>query len=374
MRPVPSSTLTLTLVLILLVTGTAASIGVGAQPSTPESLQQENLSAPPTEIELRVFPDGDVQWRITHRFPIDGDADRRAYERLAREFRAGQTDLAAAAAFDEARRLAQDSTGREMRFTDRTRTATTLNRSSGQVGVMTASFNWTAFGRPTTDGVEVNDAFLSGDGDQTWFPGISEGSRLTIRPPSGHGVSSAPAAPTRGVLRWEGPQQFPPGYLNVTYERLASPGFGNPLTALGTISIQTWLLVGGLGGVGLVAVVVYLRSRPELRETLGGGPQSDAGGGAPPSADQSETAGGEQAVSDPSDSELLSDEERVERLLEGNGGRMRQADIVDETGWSNAKVSQLLSAMDQADRVDKLRIGRENLISLPDEDVRGFED
>jgi uncharacterized membrane protein len=70
----------------------------------------------------------------------------------------------------------------------------------------------------------------------------------------------------------------------------------------------------------------------------------------------------------------LSDEERVERLLEGNGGRMRQADIVDETGWSNAKVSQLLSAMDQADRVDKLRIGRENLISLPDEDVRGFED
>jgi hypothetical protein len=343
MRRVPSSTLTLTLVFMLVVTGTAASIGGGAQPSTPESLQQENLSAPPTEIELRVFPDGDVQWRITHRFPIDGDADRRAYERLAREFRAA-------------------------------RTATTLNRSSGQVGVMTASFNWTAFGRPTTDGVEVNDAFLSGDGDQTWFPGISEGSRLTIRPPSGHGVSSAPAAPTRGVLRWEGPQQFPPGYLNVTYERLASPGFGNPLTALGTISIQTWLLVGGLGGVGLVAVVVYLRSRPELRETLGGGPQSDAGGGAPPSADQSETAGGEQAVSDPSDSELLSDEERVERLLEGNGGRMRQADIVDETGWSNAKVSQLLSAMDQADRVDKLRIGRENLISLPDEDVRGFED
>jgi hypothetical protein len=69
------------------------------------------------------------------------------------------------------------------------------------------------------------------------------------------------------------------------------------------------------------------------------------------------------------DPELLSDEERVEYLLERNGGRMKQASIVKETGWSNAKVSQLLSSMDEEDRVDKLRIGRENLISLPEESV-----
>jgi hypothetical protein len=45
---------------------------------------------------------------------------------------------------------------------------------------------------------------------------------------------------------------------------------------------------------------------------------------------------------------------------------MRQAAIVDETGWSDAKVSQLLSAMAEDDRVEKLRLGRENLISLPE--------
>jgi len=66
------------------------------------------------------------------------------------------------------------------------------------------------------------------------------------------------------------------------------------------------------------------------------------------------------------DRSLLSDEERVERLLRDNGGRMRQADIVTETGWSDAKVSQLLSAMADDGRVEKLRLGRENLISLPD--------
>lgn len=46
---------------------------------------------------------------------------------------------------------------------------------------------------------------------------------------------------------------------------------------------------------------------------------------------------------------------------------MKQAAIVTETGWSNAKVSQLLSAMAEEGRVEKLRIGRENLISLPDD-------
>ncbi len=71
--------------------------------------------------------------------------------------------------------------------------------------------------------------------------------------------------------------------------------------------------------------------------------------------------------------ELLSDEERVELLLKQNGGRMKQASIVKETNWSNAKVSQLLSAMNESGRVNKLRIGRENLITLPGEDVTDFD-
>ena len=52
---------------------------------------------------------------------------------------------------------------------------------------------------------------------------------------------------------------------------------------------------------------------------------------------------------------------------------MKQAKIVKETGWSNAKVSQLLSSMENDDRVDKLRIGRENLISLPEEAVTDID-
>jgi len=52
---------------------------------------------------------------------------------------------------------------------------------------------------------------------------------------------------------------------------------------------------------------------------------------------------------------------------------MKQATIVKETGWSNAKVSQLLSAMADDGAINKLRIGRENLISFPDEDVTDLD-
>ncbi|KKF39139.1 hypothetical protein FK85_30950, partial [Halorubrum saccharovorum] len=91
-----------------------------------------------------------------------------------------------------------------------------------------------------------------------------------------------------------------------------------------------------------------------------GGPGPASGGSEADNGEGGEEDGGE-------DLSLLSDEERVERLLEDSGGRMRQADIVAETGWSDAKVSQLLSAMADSGRVEKLRLGRENLISIPDD-------
>ena len=64
-------------------------------------------------------------------------------------------------------------------------------------------------------------------------------------------------------------------------------------------------------------------------------------------------------------SSILTDEERVVGLLESNGGRMRQRRIVERTDWSKSKVSMLLSEMEDDGTVHKLRVGRENVISLP---------
>ncbi|MDL5363599.1 helix-turn-helix domain-containing protein [Halalkalicoccus sp. NIPERK01] len=64
------------------------------------------------------------------------------------------------------------------------------------------------------------------------------------------------------------------------------------------------------------------------------------------------------------DDPALTDEERIVRLLASNGGRMKQSQIVDRTDWSKAKVSRLLSSMEDGEEITKLTVGRENIIFL----------
>lgn len=73
------------------------------------------------------------------------------------------------------------------------------------------------------------------------------------------------------------------------------------------------------------------------------------------------TADGESV----SESDVLTDRERVRRLVTDNGGRMKQSEIVDSVEWSKAKVSRLLADLEAEGEITKLRLGRENLICLP---------
>jgi hypothetical protein len=399
MRPgLPS---TLTLVLVLVLAGVAGGVGTAATAPVTDTRADIVQADPPrngTLVELQLTPDGTALWTVEQRFTLHDENDTRAFERLADEFETGDAETGYLEAFAQGRVAASSATGREMRFVNVSRDSRVEAAGNGSVGVLELSFEWTNFARVGGGGIRVDDAFRTPD-NGTWFPGITQSETFVVRPPSGYGVSSAPAAPTRGVIRFEGPREFEPGYLDITYERLATPtetstgtppggtsGSANPgdTPVPPTDDRETLYLLVGLVGLGLLAVVVYLLARRGTGDD--GGAPAAANGGVDDggTAATAGVAGAENGDGEPepepepepalADTELLSDEERVEHLLERNGGRMKQANIVDETGWSNAKVSQLLSAMDEADRIDKLRIGRENLISLPDEDVTEFEE
>jgi hypothetical protein len=163
-----------------------------------------------------------------------------------------------------------------------------------------------------------------------------------------------------------GPESFDPEEFLVTYA--AEAGSNSPSPESPSDPDEGFdPLVAGLLGLLFLAVIVLAVWR-----WRGGEPIAEVanGGHSPPPTEATEPEP-EPAASEPTeepgvDPELLSDEERVEALLERNGGRMRQADIVKETDWSDAKVSQLLSRMADEGSVEKLRLGRENVISLPD--------
>ena len=207
-----------------------------------------------------------------------------------------------------------------------------------------------------------------------WFSSLYTVRCLLISPPSGYDLTNSPPNSyiDSGDLRIDGETTFQRGDLNIVYESDQNRNGTQTDTGSGPTG-GDFPLWGGLGillVLGLVAALFYLNGQDEFPAV--GAASTDTDDGDTTSAP--EPASGGDASTDEIDVELLSDEERVERLLTQNGGRMKQARIVKETGWSNAKVSQLLSSMDEDDRIDKLRIGRENLISFPDEDVTEIED
>lgn len=139
-----------------------------------------------------------------------------------------------------------------------------------------------------------------------------------------------------------------------------------------TLPVRSEFVVVGLllvGGAGVVLLWRYdERDGPsdpgEVSISRGGG-DSDV------LADDSQTSGdsdtGEQLPSPPSipdDEVLLTDEDRLYELVYERSGRMKQADIVEETDWSKSKVSRLLSEMEEDGVVNKVRLGRGNVIYL----------
>jgi hypothetical protein len=357
------------------------------------SLQTDGMVSGGTTLAVQLRPNGNARWEVTTSFHLSDDGDRAAFDDLAAEFERGDADVGFSIdTFLRANREANATVDRSMGIRNIERTVTVVEEAGGNAtGRLTLAFTWTDFATVGDETYRFGSAFNTSDG--TWLPGLAADQRLVVSPPAGYEIDTVPVPVVNGALEWEGPDSFEPSDVSATYVRDTPPTPGSPTptpTPTPTLTGTTppdrpggsglWLVGGGVGGLLLLAVAVVLFRRrsddgPAPGPATGDG--GEAGGGATtdtaPDGDGAAAAGATDDEPEP-DPELLSDEERVERLLERNGGRMKQANIVSETGWSNAKVSQLLSAMDEAGRVNKLRIGRENLISLPDEDITEFDE
>ncbi|WP_049901803.1 helix-turn-helix transcriptional regulator [Halococcus agarilyticus] len=380
--------------LVVAAVGPAVALG---QPGT-DAGEAANSTEATTTITIQPRPDGDARFRIVTEFTLRDRNDTAAFRALAREFEEGRAGVEVAT-FEQAAAAATNATGRPMNVTATGRNATIVgeNGSDNGTGRLVVGFTWTAFARQSGDRLVVGDAFNTTRG--TWLPHLTDGQTLLVETPRGYTIDTSPIGYTNRTLRWNGPESFEPGEPRVIYERSGPPirspsangtddGSGNdgnggsdgnadgpgPLASVPPLVFGAGAVVLG-AGIVIVGMYTWTRREPDDdgRSADGSTPRAPDTADADPEATPATAGAGstvepETTASEPPDDELLSDEERVERLLEHNDGRMKQASIVDETGWSNAKVSQLLSAMDDTGRIEKLRIGRENLISLPDRD------
>lgn len=372
--------------------GASSADGVTADLNRPD---------PRTIIGINVTRSGDATVAVKSRFDVNGsdENESQAFETLYRDVRDG--DVALLYDASTMRSLVGDvsaATDREMAVENARWTRSVRNGT----GVIALRFTWTNFGIDRTETVVVGDAFRTADG--SWLPTLADGQRLVLSAPDGYTVLSPSDSVGEEQLTWDGPHQFQSGAPTGTFggnettprtpPTPTTTGDGTTATTSGGPTEQSgsplfWVVL-------LVAVLSVGGGGYWYFSEQDGGAAAGAASTADDDADPQDAAAvpvddgadnevdeddeddgddgddeddGDDVAAGGIDPELLSDEERVEHLLEQNGGRMKQAQIVKETGWSNAKVSQLLSSMDEADRIDKLRIGRENLITLPDEDV-----
>jgi len=136
------------------------------------------------------------------------------------------------------------------------------------------------------------------------------------------------------------------------------------------------LVTGGVLGArrfGRLTVPLELRSpgeRAEPAETEESGRDDEpAEPDHPDHPDDGPTGASEPAA----DTRIMTNEERVARLLEEHDGRMLQSEMVDAADWSKATVSRVLSRMEQEGAVTRVDIGRGNLVTRPEDEPPSAE-
>ncbi len=358
-----------------------------------------------TVVDVDVFANGTATWELRVRTRLRTDGDVADYRRFQEAFR-NDTD----AYLDPFRQRmtgvvadAESATGRPMNASNFT-ASTRIQEVPRRWGIVAFQFRWSGFANASGDRVAVGDVFEGG-----LF--LSENDSVKVTGPPGYEVAASDPSPDDvdgRTLIWFGRADFDDRRPRAVFERAttvtpgdtATPGDQGTVTtppgptgtptngtpggagddAGGDGGGSSSLLLGGLVVVALLgagAVAVGLRRRDAVD---GGATSADAPDG--DASDSAATTGGESGADattgagaaagaaaaggddDTVPPELLTDEDRVRRLLTDRGGRMKQADVAETLDWSASKTSRVLSEMADEGAVEKLRIGRENVIDL----------
>jgi hypothetical protein len=359
------------------------------------SMESASLGAPTlqgfeadrTSFRITVYENGSAEWRFRYEKGLN-ESEREDFEAFAEEFNSNETELYSNFR-TRAQRLTDDgsaATGREMSAENFDRDARTegLDPQSQTLGVVEMSFQWEGFAPVGDDGrVEAGDVFEGGlyiGPDQELVFRAGPNLMFATALPSDDRVVSAGTLGESDAVTWSGERSFSDGRPRIVLTDDGASGGATSTPTDATSGAPSGAAPGWLFPAGILLVVVLVGGGAAVAYRGGVLPSDgESGVAAGPTGDDGGPGGVEaEPVVGVTEEELLSDEERVVDLLEDHGGRMKQVDIVEETDWSKSKVSMLLSDMEDDGEVSKLRVGRENIVSLtghePDAAGSPFDD
>lgn len=338
----------------LVTTGVGSAVADAAVPRSasdpgPEAVHQ---SVETDEIRIVVAVDGNgtARWEMQYWTRLDDENTTRAFEDLRRDVEENPENYTSRFRdrIERTAAAAENETGREMSVRDVSVRAETRSIPR-EYGVVTYSFTWERFAAVDGDEVRIGDAIRG------FF--LSDQTRMTVEWPAEYEaktVSPDPDDSGERSVTWRGSRtdfgSDGPRVLLVRSDGGTDAGDALDAWVLGALAL--------VGAVGVGALAYWARGRDALGDGAATG--GDGTGAA------TESAAGEGDDGPPP--ELLSNEERVLRLLDQRGGRMKQQEVVQALDWTEAKTSQVVSDLRDEGKIESFRLGRENVLSLPGED------
>ena len=383
------------LVLVLLL-GSGAAPPAASQPTGESVGVQTPDGFDRTTFQVTLYQNGSAEWAIVHRTPLENDTDQQQFESFAEDFEQSEQPLYRNFV-EQSTLLTQygtNVTGRDMSATDYDRSATVDPLQN--TGTVTMSFQWRNFAVVEGDAVVVSDVFEGGfyiGPSQSFVFERGPGLAFADVQPVPDSQSAPDSLETSESVTWNGEQSFNDRRPYVELqprEAGANTGTERGTTAAADPPEEasagpSWMLPAAVVLVVVLAGGAAAWRSGALPQVLGSDDDPPASTPSTTAANSSTATADDAAATtetpdEPAvpDEELLTDSDRVRKLLEENGGRMKQVDIVDSTDWSKSKVSMLLSDMEDDGDISKLRVGRENIISLagqePDAAGSPFDD
>ncbi|WP_049924500.1 DUF7343 domain-containing protein [Halopiger djelfimassiliensis] len=344
---------TVAVVAVLLVgpmTAAVSATDAGNPPFEPLAIQQDEIDANEVRMDLALEPNGTAEWTLEFWVRLDDNESAAAFESLRAEIRENPDEHLEGFTrrMNDTVATASNATGREM-TADGFDASAERQSFAREYGVVRYTFRWHGFAAVEGETLRAGDA----------IEGIylDDGTRLLFEWPAGYELASVTPDPDdrreRAVI-WRGDEtDFVSGEPQLT---VVDGGTGPSVAVLATVAV----LAAGLCIAG--AWWYHTRTAASSERTTDREPDRDAD---PATAAVDTPASSATGSPEP---ELLSNEEQVLRLLRDHGGRMKQQTVVEELGWTDAKTSKVVSGLREDGKLESFRLGRENVLSLPDED------
>jgi len=372
-------------VVALLVVALAGGLLLaGAGPAGPAGAvqppSQVDIDADSVTLRADIDADGDARWTVTYRLRLDDGNATQAFENLSADVESDPSPYVDPFRERMERTVAgaENATGREMAVENVTVETRRESQPQVEFGLVTYRLTWTDFAAVDGEAVQAGDAI-----DRLF---LDSRTSLRLLAPDGYVLDSASPGPTRTEASeavWQGQRDFDAGEPRAVFVPAGETPAGTPAgsdggdgdggdgsktpaaggSGLPVVPILVAIVVVLLGG----AWVVSRRGAVSMPVSLGSGSTGDESGAA---AAEGGDASGDDGEEGPPP-ELLSNEERVLRLLEENGGRMKQKAVAEELDWTAAKTSQVVGDLREDGDIESFRLGRENVLTLPDVDIDG---